>query len=94
MIAVIARLTANQGQEAALEAALRALGEQVRSQEPGCKLYQLCKSQTPHEFVVMERYESQAALDAHGKTPYFAAAFREMGPLLAGRPAIEVLTEL
>ena len=94
MIALIVRLTAKPGQSAALEKTMRALGEQVRSQEPGCKLYQLCKSQTPDEIIVLERYESQAAFDAHGKTPYFRAAFQELSQLLGKSPVIEVLTEI
>lgn len=94
MIAVIARLTAKDGQGAALEKVLRALGEQVRAQEPGCKLYQLCKSQTPDEVVVIERYADQAALDTHGNTPHFRAAFQELSGLLGKAPAIEVLSEL
>jgi quinol monooxygenase YgiN len=94
MIAVIARLTAKEGQGAALEKVLRALGEQVRANEPGCKLYQLCKSQTPDEIVVLERYQDKKALDTHGNTPHFRAAFQELSQLLGKAPAIEVLTEL
>ena len=94
MIAVIARLTAKEGQGAVLEKVLRALGEQVRANEPGCKLYQLCKSQTPDEVVVIERYADQAALDTHGSTPHFRAAFQELSGLLGKAPAIEVLSEL
>lgn len=94
MIAVIARMTAKEGQEAELENAMRELGKQVLANEPDCKHYQLCKGQNPRELVVMERYASQAALDAHGKSPHFRASFGKLGELLAQRPAIEVLTEL
>ena len=94
MIAVIARLTAKAGQEAALESALRELGEQVRAHEPDCKLYQLCRGKTAGKFVMIERYASQAALEAHGKTPYFGAAGKTLGALLDGRAEIEILTEL
>jgi quinol monooxygenase YgiN len=94
MIAVIARLTAKAGQGAALENVMRTLGEQVRAHEPGCKLYQLCTSQTPDEIVVIERYADQTALDTHGNTPHFRAAFAELSGLLGKAPAIEVLTEV
>lgn len=94
MFAIIARLTAKEGQGPALEKVMRTLGEQVRAQEPGCLLYQLCKSQTPDEVVVIERYADQAALDAHGNTPHFRAAFQELSGLLGKAPAIEVLNEL
>jgi quinol monooxygenase YgiN len=94
MIAVIARLSAKAGQGAALEKTMRTLGEQVRANEPGCTQYLLCKSQTPDEVVVIERYKDQAALDTHGNTPHFRAAFSELSQLLGGAPSIEVLTEL
>jgi quinol monooxygenase YgiN len=94
MIAVIARLTAKEGQGPALQRVLQKLGEQVRAQEAGCKLYQLCKSQNPDEVVVLERYADQAALDTHGNTPHFRAAFGELSGLLGKAPVIEVLTEL
>ena len=94
MIAVIARLTAKAGQGPALEKVLRTLSDQVHAQEAGCKLYQLCKTQAPDEIVVIERYADQAALDAHGNTAHFRAAFQELSGLLGKSPAIEVLTEL
>jgi quinol monooxygenase YgiN len=94
MISVIARLTAKEGQEAALEGLMAELAGHVREQEPGCKLYQLCKSQTPRQYVVIERYQDQQALTAHSQSAYFRAAFPKLGALLDGRAAIEVLPEL
>jgi len=38
--------------------------------------------------VVMEIYQDQAALDAHGKTEYFKAAGPKIAPTMAGRPEI------
>jgi quinol monooxygenase YgiN len=36
----------------------------------------------------MEQYASQADLDSHGKTEYFAAAGPKLGACLAGAPEI------
>jgi quinol monooxygenase YgiN len=94
MIALIARLTAKEGQESALEGVLRELGEQVRAHEPETKLFQLCKGKLPRQFVVIERYANQAALDAHGKSAYLGAAFKKMAPLLDGNADLEYLTEI
>ena len=41
--------------------------------------------------IVVENYADQAAIDHHGKTPYFLEAFGKMGGMLAGAPTIEIL---
>jgi quinol monooxygenase YgiN len=94
MIAVIARLTVKEGQEAQFEQIMTELAAQVRAQEPGCKLYQLCKSSAAREYVMLERYADQAALDAHASTAHFRDGMGALRGVLEGRPAIEFLTEL
>ena len=91
-IGVIATLTVQDGKGAELEAVFRDLAAQVRANEKGNKLYQLCKSRmAANTYVVMELYEDQAALDAHGKTDHFRAAGPKLGGCLAGRPDIQFL---
>jgi len=94
VICVIARLTAREGKEGELERLLLGLAQSVRMNEPGCVHYQLCKGKNAREYVMMERYESQEALGAHVQTAHYKAAGPELGALLDGRPAIELLTEL
>ena len=43
---------------------------------------------------MMERYASQADLDAHGKTAYFQATMPKLGACLAGPPQIDYLDVL
>ena len=94
MLAIIARLNVQSGKESEFEAAMTELAAAVRKNEPGCTLYQLSKGKDVGKYVMMERYASQEALTAHGQTEYFRAGVGKFGPLLAGRPEIEILTEL
>lgn len=93
MIGAIARLKVQDGKGPEFEVAFGALADRVRSDEAGNRLYQLCRSRAdPNEYVVMEIYADQAAVDAHTSS----AHFRELAPTLApflqpGRPQIEFL---
>ena len=94
MITVIARMTAKDGDGPALEQVMAELAGQVRAKEQGCALYQLCKTQEPHKYVMIERYADQQALSTHTQTEYFRAAMPKLGALLEGRAQIELLTEV
>src|SRR5262245_13671530 len=93
MIGAIARLKVQDGKGPEFEIAFGALSAKVRSDEPGNKLYQLCRSRAdPNEYVVMEIYADQAAVDAHTSSPHF----KELAPMLAPfllpeRPHLEFL---
>ncbi len=92
MIGIIATLKTKDGQGEALEAVFAELSEKVRANEAGNRLYQLTKSRTePNTYKVLELYDDQDALTAHGKTDYFRALGAKMGPSLDGRPQIELL---
>jgi quinol monooxygenase YgiN len=94
MLIVTARLSAAAGQEGALETVLTALAAQVRENEPGCLLYTLCRGKAPGEYVVVERYQDDAALGAHGSSEHFKAALPKIGACLAVPPQIEVYREV
>jgi quinol monooxygenase YgiN len=92
MIGVVATLRVHEGKGEALEAVFKELSAKVKASEPGCALYQLTKSRKdPNVYKVLEIYEDQAALDHHGSTDYFKAAFGEMRAALDGRADIELL---
>jgi len=92
MIWVIATLPIQPGKTDEFEKVFAELTEKVKGNEPGCERYELCRSTAnPTTYVVVERYADQAALDQHGKTPYFLEAFGKFGGLLAGAPQIEFL---
>lgn len=92
MIGVIATLKCQPGRGAEMEAAFAALAAEVRTNEPGNRMYQLCKSRAePDTYKVLELYESEEALKAHGASAHFRAAGPGLGAVLAGRPEIEYL---
>jgi quinol monooxygenase YgiN len=89
-IGVIATLKVQENKGAEFEAVFRELAAQVRANEPGNKLYQVCKSRKDENtYIVMELYADQAALDAHGKSDHYRAAGPKLGPTMAGRPDVQ-----
>ena len=87
MIAVIAKLNIKPGCEEDFEAAMLNLVSEVNKNEPGNHLYKLCKH-ADSNYVVMELYEDQAAIVAHGESTHFKAAVAKFGGLMAGAPEI------
>ena len=94
-IGVIATLKVQDGKGSEFEGVFRDLAGQVRANEPGNKLYQVFKSRKEaNTYVVMEIYEDQAALEAHGKSDHFKAAGPKLGPTLGGRPDVQYFDSL
>jgi quinol monooxygenase YgiN len=87
-IAVIATLNVAAGKETEFEAAMLGLAAEVRSNEPGNKLYTLVKDDAG-TYIVMELYDSEEALAAHGKSDHFRAAGAKLGAVMAGAPDIK-----
>jgi quinol monooxygenase YgiN len=91
-IALVVTLTVQEGKGPELESVFKELAAQVRAKEPGNHAYQLAKSRTePNVYKVLEIYEDQDALTAHGQSEHFRTLSPKMGPCLAGRPAMEML---
>ena len=89
-IGVIATLKVQDGKGDEFEAVFRDLAAQVRANEPGNKLYQVFKSRKEaNTYVVMEIYQDQGALEAHGKSDHFRAAGPKLGPTMAGRADVQ-----
>ena len=91
MLAVIAKLNVKAGKEAEFEKAMLALAEQVRANEPGNHLYSLCKD-SDGNYSVMELYEDEAAIAAHGQSEHFKASGASFQGLMAGPPEITRMT--
>ncbi len=92
MIGIVATLKVQEGKEGDFEAVFLELTAKVRANEPGNLLYQLTKSRTDATtYKVIELYEDQDAVTAHGGSDYFRELGRKMGAFLAGRPEIEHL---
>lgn len=80
-VVVVAVAVPAEGQAAAVREALLAAVAAVHD-EPGCERYAL-HAREDGAFVMVERWASVAALDAHGA----GAALRVLGPALEGRLA-------
>ena len=87
-IAVIATLNVAAGKEVEFEAAMLELAAEVRNNEPGNQLYTLVKDDAG-TYIMMELYESEEALAAHGKSDHFKAAGAKLGAVMAGAPDIK-----
>ena len=87
MIGVVAKLNVKEEAAAEFEAVFLTLSEAVRANEPGCILYQLCKDPDGN-YVVMEMYESEEALAAHGQSEHFKAAGAGFKGKMGGPPEV------
>lgn len=90
MIAVIAKLQVVAGKGAEFEQAMLALAEQVREKEPGNHLYSLCQD-SDGNYLMLELYDSEEDLAAHGQSDHFKAAGAGFKGLLGGPPEIQRL---
>ena len=93
MIGVTAKLNVKEGMEAEFEAVFLDLMDAVRANEPGCLLYQLCRDDEGN-YIVMEMYESEEALAAHGQSEHFKAAGAGFKGKMGGPPEIQRMTAI
>ena len=93
MKAIIAKTKVQAGKEAEFEKIALELAGQVEANEPGNKLYKLCKSANG-DYVIIELYDSNEAIAAHGAAPHMKEAGPKFFSLMAGAPEIAVLDVL
>ncbi len=86
MIALLARLQVAEGKEEEFEKVMLGLAAEVRANEPGNHLYTLVKDD--EGYAVMELYDDDEALAAHGASDHFKAAGAKFAGLMAGRPTL------
>jgi quinol monooxygenase YgiN len=94
MLGVIAKITIKRGTNAEFETTMKALQAKVRADEPGNQLYALHKTDDVNVYVMLERYQDQAALEAHRAAPHYKELGRKLGEYLAGRPDVQVMQEV
>jgi quinol monooxygenase YgiN len=89
MITVLAKLTAQPGKEADMQAELEQMVRSVEANEPGVVAYSLHTVEgQPGTFYFYEQYEDEAALQAHGQTDHMKNLGAVMRDMAAGRPEI------
>jgi quinol monooxygenase YgiN len=91
---VVAVLTAKPGSESLMRDALTALVAPTRA-EDGCISYDLYASATdPQVFVTVEKWRSQADVDAHMGSAHIQAALASAGDHFGAGPAIHSLSPI
>ena len=88
---LIIRLKVKEGAGEKLEAAF-AKARKATRQEKGNRAYDLNRdTKTPTQYVVYERWQNVAALEAHLKAPYITTLLTELGDLVAAPPEASIL---
>ena len=88
MISTVAVITAKPGSGPAVEALLREMAAATHA-EAACILYSLQRGLAdPNVFVTVEKWESQAGLDAHLASAHVQKTLAAAGDLLAVEPQI------
>jgi quinol monooxygenase YgiN len=94
MIGIIARLRIKPGSNTDFEATMKALQAKVKADEPGNRLYALHKTDDVNVYVMLERYDDDAALAAHRAAPHFKELGRKLGDYLDGKPEVQRMQEI
>ncbi|MBV38590.1 MAG: antibiotic biosynthesis monooxygenase [Rhodospirillaceae bacterium] len=93
MQAAIATLTAKEGAVDDLLAVGQEMAAAVNANEPGCLSYEVFKGEEANTIVFVERYENEAATEAHRNSDHFKTIGARMGPFMAARPAVLRLSD-
>lgn len=88
-ISLIAKLTIQDGKNEEFEEIFKELAAAVRANEPGNVFYSCNRTENANEYVVLEQYVDQAALDAHGSSDHFKQIGGKLGGVMAGRPDLQ-----
>jgi quinol monooxygenase YgiN len=94
MLGIVAKIRVKDGMGEQFEEVAGRLVAAVNDNEPGCLLYALHRSDDPNLYVFMERYQDDAAAEAHRKSDHFRGIGREMGAFMDGAPEIMRLQQV
>ena len=88
-IRLTVQLPIKEGQAEAFEAAAGPALAQVKSEDAGCEMYDLCRSvDDPTRYVMVESWASEADLEAHKTSAAMGAVGKAIGGFIAGAPVM------
>ncbi|MGB1727713.1 MAG: putative quinol monooxygenase [Ilumatobacteraceae bacterium] len=90
-ISLIAKLPCNEGMNDEFEAALANLIE-ASNEEAGLEIYSAHRANDSNDYYFFELYADDDALAVHGKGATMKSAMGALGPFLAGRPEVTLMT--
>ncbi len=93
MIGIVAKIKVKAGSEAAFETAASELVA-CTLKEPGVLDYALWRTERADTYMFVERYENDAAVEAHTKSEHFRRIGRQFRELLEGAPEVTKLLAL
>lgn len=82
-VGYFATFKVREGSEGQFEALAAALTDEVRAREPGVVFYAPYRGEDPGVYYFMERYETEAARDAHASAEEIRGIFGQVMPLLS-----------
>ena len=95
MITILAVLRALPGKETELAEVCRLLENEVSNNEKGNFMYKAhVVANDPSEFILIEKYEDEKALDIHRNTTYLIEAKLKFKTLLAAPLLLKILNEI
>ena len=87
-IGITVKFEIKPGSNAEFEAGFAKAAAAVKAQDEGCEMYDLFKSvDSKTSYVMVERWATQALLDAHMKSPTMAG-MAALAPHFAGAPSM------
>ena len=93
MIGIIARLRTKPGQADAFAAQTSDMANTVASKEPENVFYNAYRDPADeNQFVALELYENQAAVDAHGASDHVAKSMETVPGMLEGDMDVDIVT--
>ncbi len=93
MIGIIARLRTKPGQADAFAAQTSTMAKTVAAVEPDNIFYNVYRAaDDENQFIALELYENQAAVDAHGASDHVAASMETVPDMLEGDMDVDIVT--
>ena len=91
---VVVEFTAGPGQEAEFTRLLLANAEASRTQEPGCRVFDVCiRPGEPGRLFLYELYDDEAAFQAHLASAHFKAFDQAVAGIVASK-VVQVMQRL